>query len=237
MELTFQELQKEVAFHVFGDPTMTNMSTGFLDRIKTYLNVALSNAIADMPIKGVHRDGTITLVTAQSTYDLTATRVQRIVMGTLYYSEQPELPLRFIREPEFITAGLYADTTTGPPELLTDFRYDSTSKQYEVRVWPTPSAAENGNTINFQYEQYPAEMSANGDVPPLPEPLQLGLIHGAIVLGFAGYINDPKVLEVHLSAWRDYMRRLARHKEFTTAKRREFKGPAKRRPYFGNIQL
>jgi hypothetical protein len=221
-ERTFVKLQNMVAWKVFGfaDVTSANMSTQFRTQIKDALNEALTMVCVEIQQRSTRRNGTITLSSASTTslYSLPA-RCMRFIQETAYYEDRKSVPLGWTTEQEWTVQGGQENASlTGPPELLIDFGYDTTLKKYQVKVLPFAGAAENGFKIYFQYDEAPAEMSADADVPPLPDFLHDGLVHGAIVLGFASMM-DPIDLNVESAAWMAYKRILNRSKEFSTGKR------------------
>lgn len=232
-ERSFLKLQQKVAFRVFGNPdtTASNMSSAYLTHIKDSINEALTIVLAEMQHKATRRNGSITLVSGTSTYALPA-RCMRVIFDTFYYSGNLDFAIPWVNEQDWTLTGGQNWTDNGPPRAITDFRYDlagdaspaggGTAKRYCITVRPTPGADEATNTIKFQYDEAPAEMTADADIPPLPEFLHDGLVHGAVVLGFSNQL-DPMELQVESSAWMAYKRLLSKHKDFTVGKRQPIK--------------
>jgi len=210
-EKTFLKLQQDVLFIVHGttDTTSVNVSSVMLDRAKEAINRALTLAMGLVRTTHARRRGTITLVASQSDYDL-PTRCTAIIADTVYSSINPEFALQHVTEQEWTRLGGQANTDEGPPSVYTDFKYNTSTKVLVLTLHRTPGTAEAGETVNFQYTESPAEMTADADIPPLPQHLHDGLIAGACVLGFAQYL-DRDVLQVHASAWATYLKVLSRN--------------------------
>ena len=212
-EQTFLELQQRVLFIVHGtsDTTSTNVSSTYLDQVKIAINEALTTALGKIRTSHAKRRGSITLVANQSDYDLPA-RCTGIFNDTVYCSIMPDVALQYVSEQEWTRLGGQSDTQTAPPQLFSDFKYNTTTNRMAITLRPTPGTDEAGETVSFEYTESPAELTASGDIPPLPEHLHDGLVHGAVVLGFSSYI-DRDVLAVHVAAWTDYLRVLSRNSE------------------------
>lgn len=222
-EQTFLELQQNVLFRVHGtsDTTSANVSSTLLGRVKYAINYALTVALSKIRTTHTKRRGTITLVADQSDYDLPA-RCTGVVNDTMYSSITPDRAIQLVSEQEWTRLGGHAETDTGEPIVFTEYKYNTTTKRMAVTLRPTPGADEATQTLTFEYYESPSEMTADDDVPPLPEHLHDGLMHGAIVLQFAEYM-DRDVLSVHVQAWNEYLKILARNAGQVVGARSEFR--------------
>lgn len=234
-EQTFLELQQNVLFRVHGtsDTTSANVSSTLLGRVKYAINHALTVALGKIRTTHTKRRGTITLIAAQADYDLPA-RCTGIINDTMYSSITPDRAIRLVSQQEWTRLGGQADTDTGEPILFSEYKFNTSTKRMAITLHPTPGAAEvtASGVLTFEYNESPAEMTASGDIPPLPEHLHDGLMHGAIVLGFAEYM-DRDVLTVHVQAWNDYLKLLARNSAQVVGARSMFRarGQTSRTPF------
>ena len=79
-------------------------------------------------------------------------------------------------------------------------------RRHQLKVHPTPSSSENSKKLNFQYYETPEKMTEDADIPPIPEHLHEGLVHGAIINSFAELIDPQVFREVHMLQWGKYER-------------------------------
>jgi len=206
-EHTFLQLQQRVLGHVHGsrDTTSSNVDANLLSTIKDALNEALTSLTNDTKLMQMRRDGSITFVTSQETYDLPE-RMGEIVANTLFVDGNEDFPVGFISQRDWVRLGQENRTDSGTTEAVTYAGYNPTTRRHQLKVHPKPSSSESGKKLNFQYYETPEKMTADADIPPIPEHLHDGLVHGAIVNSFAELIDAQVFREVHLLQWNKYER-------------------------------
>lgn len=223
-ELTFLKLQQRVLMHVHGETDTSNVNSTFLDQVKYAINRALTEITNDVKMFTSRKNGSFGLVEGQEEY-LLPSDFQKVVNDTIYFDDgSNSTKLKELTEQEWTRQGGKSVTTNGKPIYSTMSRYDSDMKAWVMAVRPKPSSSYDGNLIRFKYYGAPSEMTADTDVPPLPDYLHDGLINGAVVFEFMSYLQDQQVSSFHLKAWDDYRRNCRRHADPVMGRSLDIKG-------------
>lgn len=222
-ERTFLELQQLVLMHVHGETTTTNVSSQFLTHVKASINRALTEVTNEIKMFHAKRAGQFGLVADQEEYTLPSD-VSKILAETVYYNDGSDsFPLRLMTEQDWTRQGGQSVTQTSKPAYYTPARFDSDLRQWVMKIHPKPSSSAAGKTVRFEYYGMPAELSADTDIPPLPDNLHDGLVNGAIVLGFMEYMQDTQVAGFQANAWEGYKRQLRKHADVMMGRQMPFR--------------
>lgn len=212
MELTFLELQQRVAFLVAGNSTTTALATNLLNQVKYGINVALLELTNECPMVALTSEVTLTMVADQSDYDL-PDRTVEVLRHTVYWVDTGDA-IDFVTEQDWSRTEQHArDSERQRPRSYSIVNYNTTNKNFVMRMRPTPGSAEATKTVKLQVRLSPAEMTADADVPPLPENIHHYLVNGAVVHGFQEYLGDRQAAAFHQAQWEQGKRMAAKFKD------------------------
>lgn len=215
-ERTFLELQQEVCWNVFGNASTTLPTTNELDQVKRAINHALTEMANLCNMTSLRREGEVPVVTGQTKYELPERCVQ-IVQHTFWIEGDSTRRLEVMTEQDLVRLGARGSNQTGTPSCIRDLHYDATAKRWMIELFPEPSE---DDTLHFQYYETPSELSADGDIPPIPENLHNYLVDGAIATRLATYFSaDRQMLQSFLANWGNGIVQARRMKDIVLGRR------------------
>lgn len=211
MKRTFLQLQQAVLFHVHGtsDTTSSNVSSTLLDQVKNSINEAYIDLAERSGHSHVKAQDTITLVDGTSVYDLPAQTVE-LIEGTLRIEDYEEYPIDRLSEERWNEVGGYSFVDTGTPRYWNYFGWNDSTECLKIKLHPTPGAEHDAKTLTFQCRRTFSAMTADANVPKIPDWMHPTIVYGAIAKQFASYFSDPRVFAMHVSNWQQGMKKAAR---------------------------
>lgn len=156
--ITIGELVARVSFAIRND---TNAGTALSTEIKWCLDSAVTDFLNEFDHPAFQMDGTITVVSGTSDYDL-ADDFQRVVDGTVRYSTGDKLTLSRIHESQWHRSqqDRFGAGSTSYPRCFDLIGRSQTTGAQLLRLFPEPSA---GATIAYKYIGTPSARDASTD--------------------------------------------------------------------------
>lgn len=216
---TFSALQQRVAVHAFGSTTLSDRSSQVQQRIKDGINRALHELLNAANMDQVRRNGSITLVSGLTEYAMPE-RCVALAAHTMWYSDNSDYEVQVVSEQDFVALGTKGTTSTGNPIAVSPLFYDPDISRWKLSVYPVPSSQQEGKTLNFFFYEHQNDMSADSDVPPIPENLHDYLVDGALVLEFPEQFTEDRLLfNVHAEKWQQGIKNAKRYKDLLKGRR------------------
>ena len=179
---SLSDLQSICLYHGWNDTSTNGISalTRFINRTVNLLTIIL-------PWPEYHkRDGTVTLATSDNDYEISVDDISKI--GDLYHEDRT-VPLDVITLEEWMQL-TKTNSQSGFPTMYALRKYTSTGlEKVEVLLYPTPSSAENGDTLYFTYWKIPTQLSDSSDVTDWPT-YRLWLLEEALEARIASMNRD-----------------------------------------------
>lgn len=176
---TFKNVQDAVIANVRLD------ATADLQNVKDWINQAYYRACLETEAFVTH--GNITLTAGTATYDLSTfltnaiLRIKSITVttGNVLYQPLQLVPLDQILQWRIGSGG--ASAIAGPTT------HYALAGMNELELYPTPSAG----TLTIYYVYGPAALSADADVPLIPEPHATEILEAGAMASAADFKADP----------------------------------------------
>ena len=203
MEHTFKELQEAVLYHTRGARSTTSASSDHLTEVKRSINAAYVDIFNSVKMMAQRVRGSVTLAEGKQDYAMPED-FQKIVDDLVWYETNKHV-LLYQRPQDWSLDGGRGYANTGHPIIWHMGMYNPTLRRHIFRVEPSPSSSEVGNVIEFDYYRKPTEMSADADIPEIPDEYHHHLVHGAISESFQEMIDD-RVFRFHVLKWEDAKR-------------------------------
>ena len=156
---------------------ITNIE-GSAAKAKIAVNDALRRIAADRRWLALRRTGTITPVTSQQAYALTSLTGFNYPVRAYYVSNGLEQPIDIVSED--IWAKYSDNSNVGDPCICAFLDVSGTPKIY-LSPLPSSSFVSQYGTIYIDYDKKPTELSADADIPEIPNTnSQMALVYYAV---------------------------------------------------------
>ena len=158
-------------------------STADAAKVGQWVNEAYTQVCAETRCLQQAATATVTANTASYTLDASILHIELIVCtqpgGTAWF------PLAEAQLDEILNFRAVSPNSSGPPR-----RYCLVGMN-QIELWPTPTEAD---TLTFYYSYTPAALSANTDIPLIPEPYASKLLEFGALVQAAEFKRDLMML-------------------------------------------
>lgn len=168
--------------------------------MKDWINQAYARAVVETEANQVFATMTCTANTASYTLPSGVARIKQmttLLAGTTGYTA----PIRQVSL-EKILSMRQSSGTSAVTGTITHYALNGIS---DLEVYPTPTTAD---TINIFYVALPTALSANTDVPILPEPYASKVLEYGALVEAADFVKDPFGYLAYAQTLEEWMSRL-----------------------------
>lgn len=171
--------------------------------MKDWINQAYARAVVETEANQLVATMTTTANVSSYTLPAGVSRIKQMTAqqaGTSGYT----VPLRLTSMQQIL--GMRQNTGTSPVTgSITHYALNGIN---DFEVYPTPSGVD---TINIFYVALPTALSANGDLPILPEPYASKVLEYGALVEAADFVKDPFGYLAYAQTFDEWMMRLRVH--------------------------
>jgi hypothetical protein len=165
-------------------------STNDLSSVKDWINQVYAEACIDLSLNVTTTTAALTPGTAGYALSTLASSVKRIIeMYVTPVGGQQSKPLQATTLDYILTRRQSAGGTSATSGYVTHYALVGLDR---IEFYPTPSTAD---TLTIWYVGLPTALSANGDVPILPEPYSTKILEFGTLAEAADFKGDPSEQE------------------------------------------
>ncbi len=146
------------------------------------INLAYQQAVNETQC--LEQTGTATLTDTVASYDLPSQVAQINEITVTYQDGTTSAPMQRV---PLDTILQYRRTTLATNEQLWRAVYAMVGMN-QIEIWPTPGP---GQSLTFRYVYLPDELTADGDMPLIPEPYGSRLLKYGALVERSRFIKDP----------------------------------------------